>query len=510
MNTKRKDLSLCDKLKVLEAVKNRKTQTEIAKQFEISQTQVSNIKKNADKIEEEWRKNGSLDRKRKRKSNFDDVDQAVLEWFHAKRSKGALINGTMIMQKAEEISKNSGNNQNFSASKGWLYRFQQRNNLKFKTLHGESGSVDDSVCDEWIREILDPILIEYKPENIFNCDETSLLYRAMPTGTIAQKDEKVHGFKKSKDRVTVLLCVNQTGEDKLQPLFIGKSKMPRCLKNVKNYPISYTYSKNSWMTKNIFTDWLTKLDLNMKKQNRKIVLFMDNVGSHKTENSSRLTNVRIEFLPANTTAKIQPLDQGIIRSFKALYRREIINELLHIMDLETEKDNETFFCLSRKINLLTAMHFCKKAWNNVPYSVIRNSFKKAKFLKPNSDENDASDTEIKIYDGQEFQEEDFEKLKITQKELLEFIELEESDEDENNETDEISSACIGEDDNDEDVINPPPSMNEVLKSIEIIRRHFEARGGDYNVLYNLENELHKCSKNVFNKQTTIMDFFKKP
>lgn len=103
------------------------------------------------------------------------------------------------------------------------------------------------------------------------------------------------------------------------------------------------------MTKHIFESWLKKLDLNMKKRNRKIILFMDNVGSHKTENSIRLNNVRVEFLPANTTAKIQPLDQGIIRSFKALYRREIINELLHILDLETENCNESFSNLSKKL-----------------------------------------------------------------------------------------------------------------------------------------------------------------
>lgn len=190
MNAKRKDLNLCDKLKVLDAIKNRKTQTEIAKEFQISQTQVSNIKKNAVKIEEEWRSNGSLDRKRKRKSNYDDLDNAVLEWFHSKRSKGALINGAMIMQKAEEIAKDSIN-ENFTASKEWLYRFQRRHNLKFKTLHGESGSVNDAVCDEWIEETLHPILAEYKPCDIFNCDETSLLYRAMPKGTIAKKKRKI-------------------------------------------------------------------------------------------------------------------------------------------------------------------------------------------------------------------------------------------------------------------------------------------------------------------------------
>ena len=77
-----------------------------------------------------------------------------------------------------------------------MYRFQQRHNLKFKTLHEESGSVNDAVCDEWIEEILHSILAEYRLCDIFSCDETSLLYRDMPKGTIEKKkkNEKLHKF----------------------------------------------------------------------------------------------------------------------------------------------------------------------------------------------------------------------------------------------------------------------------------------------------------------------------
>ena len=80
----------------------------------------------------------------------------------------------MIMLKAEEIAKNSIK-KNCSASKGWLYRFQQRHIFKFKTLHGESGFVNNVFCDEWIEETLHPIFAENKPRDIFNSDETSLV-----------------------------------------------------------------------------------------------------------------------------------------------------------------------------------------------------------------------------------------------------------------------------------------------------------------------------------------------
>ena len=65
----------------------------------------------------------------KKKINYEDLDNSVLAWFHSKRSKGALINGAMIVQKAKEIAKGSIK-ENFSASKRWLHKFKQRHNLK--------------------------------------------------------------------------------------------------------------------------------------------------------------------------------------------------------------------------------------------------------------------------------------------------------------------------------------------------------------------------------------------
>ena len=60
---------------------------------------------------------------------------------------------------------------------------------------------------------------------------------------------------------------------------------------------------------------------------RKVLLLIDGFSSHHAgfdlleAQDIELTNVRVEFLPANTTAICQPLDQGIIRTFKAYYKR---------------------------------------------------------------------------------------------------------------------------------------------------------------------------------------------
>ena len=54
----------------------------------------------------------------------------------------------------------------------------------------------------------------------------------------------------------------------------------------------------------------------MKRQNRKILLLADNAPTHLLNESIQLPNINVHFLPPNTTDHLQPLDAGIINSFK--------------------------------------------------------------------------------------------------------------------------------------------------------------------------------------------------
>ena len=56
-----------------------------------------------------------------------------------------------------------------------------------------------------------------------------------------------------------MVAANMSGKEKLPPMVIGKSLMPRCLKNVKNLPVEYTVNKKAWMTSTIFETWLRKI-----------------------------------------------------------------------------------------------------------------------------------------------------------------------------------------------------------------------------------------------------------
>lgn len=76
-------------------------------------------------------------------------------------------------------------------------------------------------------------------------------------------------------------------------------------------------------------------------------------------------------MPANTTSVLQPCDQGIIRTLKAYYRREMRAKILNsIDDGHTSSANE----LAKMTNLLDAIHLIAMSWNNVTETTITNCF----------------------------------------------------------------------------------------------------------------------------------------
>ena len=85
-------------------------------------------------------------------------------------------------------------------------------------------------------------------EQIYNADETGLLWKYLPQRNFVSFCEKsAPGFKKAKDCLTVLGCTNATGTHKLKPVLIGKSAKPRCFKhaNMDALPVIYKSQRNA-------------------------------------------------------------------------------------------------------------------------------------------------------------------------------------------------------------------------------------------------------------------------
>ena len=111
----------------------------------------------------------------------------------------------------------------------------------------------------------------------------------------------------------------------------------------------------------IFSDWLLKLNSNLKILNRHILLLIDNAGGHNiTEDTKKkLTHVDLEYFDPNVTSHIQPLDMGIIRSFKAHYRKALVRHCL-----KTIEEKESIIMPTVKEALILIKNSWKKVKNH--------------------------------------------------------------------------------------------------------------------------------------------------
>lgn len=161
-----------------------------------------------------------------------------------------------------------------------------------------------------------------------------------------------------------------TGTEKLKFVLIGKSAKPRCFRGVKNLPLTYYSNKKAWMTSELFEKWLLNLDKQFLLQNRKVLFLIDNCPAHPSIDH-QLKAIKLIFFPPNMTSKLQPLDQGIIKSFKFHYKRRILQKVLDGFEA-----NDTI----PKIDLLDCIHISAIVWRvDVTQATIQNCFTKAGF-----------------------------------------------------------------------------------------------------------------------------------
>ena len=66
------------------------------------------------------------------------------------------------------------------------------------------------------------------------------------------------------------------------------------------------------MTTEIMIQVLTALDCKLDVENRKVLLFLYNASSHSEIIQGNLKNIKLLFLPKNTTSQLQPCDASII------------------------------------------------------------------------------------------------------------------------------------------------------------------------------------------------------
>ena len=131
-------------------------QSALSKEHNISRKTVQNILKRKSELMSSYNENEPADRKRRAICKFSEIDAYVWEWFKKMRSQNKPIDGPALQAKALEY-----------ASNGWLFSWRNRHNVVYGSMSGEGSTV---------------LTDGYAEENIYNLDETGLLFRGTPRG----------------------------------------------------------------------------------------------------------------------------------------------------------------------------------------------------------------------------------------------------------------------------------------------------------------------------------------
>ena len=210
----RVDLPLLKTVELIKDYDSQFSKRDLAAKYKTSTGAVCNILKRKQEYLNDFESNQCHKIRRK-------IDEETYSWFSAQRAKNITLSGPTIQEKARQITAEFGDNFIFKASNGRFEKFKSRHNISYRAIYGESANVDPDTTSEW-KNRLSLIIDGYDRSNIFNADERSLFFKALPEKSFVLNKEDCKGVKQSKERFTILLCTNWSGDEKLKPLVIGK------------------------------------------------------------------------------------------------------------------------------------------------------------------------------------------------------------------------------------------------------------------------------------------------
>lgn len=309
--------------------------------------------------------------KRRRTESWPELEKAIFEWTQ-RAEEHISISQEVIREKARQYWQTIYPGREMpSFSNGWLRGFQSRWSIRQNIQHGEAGSLSQDAGAEMAR--ICQVLSTYAPQDIYNCDETSLYWRKIPDRSLSTRS--LPGRKKDKARISILFCCNSDASERIPVWFIGTARRPKAFVtagiNIENLGCVWRSNKKAWMTGEIFKEWLIWFD--KKMAGRKVVLLLDNFSAHEAafrDIGPQLQNTLVIWLPCNSTTRYQPLDQGVIRTWKAYWRRQWV---LFMMD-QFDKGYDPLSTMT----ILQAVRWAISAWNlDLAEDTIQNCFKKA-------------------------------------------------------------------------------------------------------------------------------------
>ncbi|NWW97265.1 TIGD4 protein, partial [Rhynochetos jubatus] len=370
-------------------------------------------------------------------------------WVEGAHAADLPVGDPLLHLKARHLAQALGR-PDPEPSGGWLARFGARRDLPFKKPPAEKGDAEQPTAEHWAGAVLPGLLRTYAPSEIYACGETGVLFPAGSPG----KGESAG------ERLTLLLCANADGSEKVPLRAVGEHPRPHCLwgVNLGQMPWSYRAGSDAGVTAPLFAEWLREFNEGMQRQGKSVLLLL---AKHETHPYLQLSNVRMVFVPP-ATALVQPLDRGIAGDLKGHYRRRLLRRL----PAEHGTGQPT---------LLDALHTLAQAWGDVRPGLIASCFRAAGFSPDAGTEAPAPNSL-----GREQPE---------HQELMdEELECDGADGDEGTAEDEDAGEPAA--------VQPCPSEQEVWGCLATLRRYLECRATSpdlFQAFYELEDAMHVVS-----------------
>ncbi|XP_034505126.1 tigger transposable element-derived protein 1-like [Ailuropoda melanoleuca] len=263
------------------------------------------------------------------------MEEVLVIWIEDQIRHDSLSNQNLIQSKALTLFNSmkakrgeEGSEEEFEGRRSWFMRFRERSCLCNVKVQDEAAGADIEAaarCTEGPAKIMKES--DYTEQWVSSVDEIALHSKQMsPSTSIVTEEESMPGFRASKGRLTLLLGANAVGDLKLKPVLIYHSKNLTALKNYakSTLPVLYKWTDKAWMTAHLFTRWFTEYfklpfgTYSEKKIPLKILLFIDNALGYPRALVKIYNKINVAFMNANTNSILQPVDQGVILTFKPI------------------------------------------------------------------------------------------------------------------------------------------------------------------------------------------------